>query len=143
VLKGQVAITHRPALVLAEMLNTILPSNPATLETLRWTSTILLLVGGLIDIPYGWFYVAGYASYIWYTMGIVYILTAGVFAMNLRHRLFQPWALAYTLFLLSAWVTGGYRDILAYADKAIEAVLVINLVFLIRTTWPPAVVPSK
>lgn len=101
------------------------------------------MVSGLIDIPYGWYYVAGYASYIWYAMGIVYIITAGFFAMNLRHRFFQPWALAYTLFLLSAWVTGGYRDVVAYADKVVEAVLAINLVLLIRATWSPTMVQSK
>jgi hypothetical protein len=127
----------------ADTLNTILRSNPATLETLRWTSTILLIVSGLIDIPYGWFFVAGYASYIWYAMGIVYIITAGVFAMNLRHRLFQPWALAYTLFLLSAWVTGGYRDIVAYGDKAVEVILALNLVFLMRTTWPTKMIGAQ
>jgi hypothetical protein len=101
------------------------------------------LTSGLIDIPYGWFYVAGYASYIWYLMGLVYILTAGSFALNLRFRFFQPWALGYTLFLLAAWVTGGYRDIAAYADKAVELVLAINLIILIRTTWTPTRVGTQ
>jgi anaerobic selenocysteine-containing dehydrogenase len=116
---------------------------PVTLESLRWTAAILLLITGLIDIPYGWFFVAGYASYIWYAMGAVYTVTAGVFAMNLRHRIFQPWALAYTLFLLSAWVTGGYRDVVAYVDKAIEVALAINLLLLIRTTWPSTLIRSQ
>ena len=93
----------------------------------------------MIDIPYGWFFVAGYASYVWYAMGMIYIITAGIVAVNMRHRLFQPWALAYTLFLLSAWVTGGYRDVVAFADKAIEAVLAINLILLIRT-WPSPII---
>ncbi|SRR6266567_1784164 len=115
---------------------------PVTLESLRWTAAILLLITGLIDVPYGWFFVAGYASYIWYAMGVVYIATAGVLAMNLRRRAFQPWALAYTLFLLSAWATGGSRDIVAYADKAIEVVLAINLVLLVRTTWPSTMIRS-
>ena len=110
---------------------------------LRGTASILLLATGLIDIPYGWFYVAGYASYIWYAMGAVYIATAGVLAMNLRRRAFQPWALAYTLFLLSAWATGGSRDIVAYADKAIEVVLAINLVLLVRTAWPSTMIHSS
>lgn len=113
------------------------------LESLRWTAAILLLTTGLIDIPYGWFFVAGYASYVWYAMGVAYIVTSGILAMNLRGRIIQPWALAYALFLLSAWVTGGYRDVVAYVDKAIEVVLVINMVLLIRTTWPSATVHSQ
>ncbi len=102
---------------------------------IRWTASILLIATGLIDIPYGWFYVAGYASYIWYAMGVVYLATAGILMMNLRPRFFQTWALAYTLFLFSAWVTGGSRDLMAYADKAVEVALVISLVSLVRVTF--------
>ena len=103
---------------------------------LRWTASIALLVAGLIDIPYGWFYVAGFASYLWYAMGAIYVLIAGMLVMNVRPGVFQPLALGYTLFLLSAWVTGGSRDVVAFLDKAIEVVVVINLALLIRTTWP-------
>ena len=102
---------------------------------LRETASILLLATGLIDIPYGWFYVAGFASYIWYAMGVIYVATAGLLMMNLRPRFFQTWALAYTLFLLSAWVTGGSRDVIAYVDKAVEVALAISLVSLVRVTW--------
>ena len=96
---------------------------------------MLLIVTGLIDIPYGWFYVAGYASYIWYAMGVVYLATAGILMMNLRPRFFQTWALGYTLFLLSAWAIGGSRDTVAIIDKAVEIVLTISLVSLVRATW--------
>jgi hypothetical protein len=106
-----------------------------TLEFLRWIASILLIATGLIDIPYGWFYVAGYASYVWYAMGVGYVVTAGVLVLNLKPRFFQVWALAYTLFLLSAWATGGSRDIVAIADKAVEVALVVTLAYLVRFTW--------
>ncbi len=102
---------------------------------LRWTASIVLLVSGLIDIPYGWFYVAGFASYLWYAMGAIYILMAGMIAINIRPRVFQPLALGYSVFLLAAWATGGARDIVAILDKLIEAVAAVNLVLLIRMTW--------
>ena len=102
---------------------------------LRSIAAILLGATGLIDIPYGWFYVAGFASYIWYAMGAIYLITAGAVAVNVRPGLFQLWALGYTLFLLSAWATGGSRDLVAFVDKAIETLLAINLVMLIRAKW--------
>ncbi len=55
--------------------------------------------------------------------------------MNLRPRFFRTWALAFTLFLLSAWATGGSRDIIAIVDKAVEVGLAISLVSLVRVTW--------
>jgi len=103
---------------------------------LRMSASVLLLASGLIDIPYGWFFVAGYASYVWYAMGAVYIFTGGFLAMNLRPRAIELWALVYTLFLLSAWITGGYRDWAAYADKVVEILLAVNLITLIRNNWP-------
>ncbi len=106
-----------------------------TLDSIRWTASILLIVTGLIDIPYGWFYVAGYASYIWYAMGVIYLATAGILMMNIRPKFFRTWALAYTLFLLSAWVTGGSRDIVAIVDKAVEVGLALSLASLVRVTW--------
>lgn len=105
------------------------------MESLRWAALLLLVVTGLIDIPYGWFYVAGYASYIWYAMGVVYVATAGALMLNLRPRFFQVWALAYTLFLLSAWATGGSRDMVAIVDKAVEVALAISLAYLVKFTW--------
>jgi len=110
------------------------------LESLKWTSSLLLGISGAIDIPYGWFFVAGYASYIWYVMGVVYIAIGGMFALNFRPKIIQPLALGFTLFLLSAWVTGGYRDLVAYADKAVEVLLVVNLFLLIQRTWPSSVI---
>ena len=98
---------------------------------------LLLATSGLIDIPYGWYYVAGYASYVWYGMGAFYLVLAVLLATKARPHFSQPLALAYTLFLLAAWATGGNRDIVAIADKIVEAVLAVGLVQLIRITWPP------
>lgn len=103
---------------------------------LRWTTSIALLVAGSIDIPYGWFYVAGFASYLWYAMGAIYIFFAGMIAMNIRPRIFQPLALGYSVFLLAAWAAGGSRDLVAILDKLVEAVAAVNLVLLIRIIWP-------
>lgn len=106
---------------------------------LKWIQrsvSILLVASGLIDIPYGWYYVAGYASYVWYGMGAFYLVLAMLLATNARPHFSQPLALAYTLFLLAAWATGGSRDVVAIADKIAEAVLAIGLVQLIRVTWP-------
>ena len=105
--------------------------------SLRWTAVALMIITGLIDIPYGWYFVAGFASYLWYAMGAVYILIAGMLALNARPRVFQPLALGYSLFLLSAWATGGSRDLVAISDKIVEIVLAINLIMLFRATWPP------
>lgn len=102
---------------------------------MRWTSVILLLVAGLIAIPYGWYYVAGFASYLWYGLGAIYIFLAGMLAINFRPRIFQPLAFAYGVFLLAAWVTGGARDVVAFADKAVEIIMIISIAQLIRTTW--------
>lgn len=113
------------------------------MEFLRWTTSLLLIVTGLIDIPYGWFYVAGYASYVWYAMGVGYVLTAGVLLLNLRPRFFQVWALGYTLFLLSAWATGGSRDIVAIVDKAVEVALALGLAYLVRFTWSSKTSPLR
>ncbi len=103
---------------------------------LRRAAAVLLLATGLIDIPYGWYFVAGYASYIWYGMGAIYVILAAVLAMNTRPRFFLPLAFGYTLFLVAAWVAGGNRDLVAYTDKAVEVVLAISLAQLIRITWP-------
>ncbi len=105
------------------------------LTGLRWIAVILLLAAGLIAIPYGWYYVAGFASYLWYGLGAIYIFLAGMLALNFRPRIFQPLAFAYGIFLLAAWVTGGARDVVALADKAVEIIMVISVAQLIRTTW--------
>lgn len=103
---------------------------------LRRAAALLLLATGLIDIPYGWYFVAGYASYVWYGMGAIYLVLATVMARNVRPRFSLPLAFGYTLFLLAAWAAGGNRDLAAYIDKAIEVVLAISLAQLIRITWP-------
>jgi len=102
---------------------------------LRWIASSLLLLSGLIDIPYGWYYVAGYASYVWYGMGAIYLVLAAVLATSTRGRFFQPLAFGYTLFLLAAWATGGNRDLVAIVDKIVEVVVAITLTQLIRVTW--------
>jgi hypothetical protein len=106
-----------------------------TAMRLRWIASILLVLSGLIDIPYGWYFVAGYASYLWYGMGAIYLVLAAVLATSARPRFFQSLAFGYTLFLLAAWATGGSRDLVAIVDKIIEVVLAISLTQLIRTTW--------
>ncbi len=103
---------------------------------LRGVAALLLLATGLINIPYGWYFVAGYASYLWYGMGAIYLVLATVVARNMRPRFFLPLAFGYALFLLAAWAAGGNRDLVAYADKAVEVVLAISLAQLIRITWP-------
>jgi hypothetical protein len=105
------------------------------LKTFRWIPVILLLAAGLIAIPYGWYYVAGFASYLWDGLGAIYIFLSGMLALNFKPRIFQPLAFAYGLFLLAAWVTGGARDVVALADKAVEIIMVISIAQLIRTTW--------
>lgn len=102
---------------------------------LRWIATILLAASGLIDIPYGWYFVAGYASYVWYGMGAIYLVLAAVLGLNTRPRFFQPLAFGYALFLLAAWATGGNRDIVAIVNKIVEIVVAISLTQLIRGTW--------
>lgn len=106
------------------------------LVLLRWIAVTLTLLAGVIAIPYGWYYVAGFASYLWYGMGAIYIFFAGMLALNFRPRIFQPLVFAYGLFLLAAWLTGGARDLVAIFDKIVEVLMVVSVAQLIMTTWP-------
>ena len=107
---------------------------------LRWTAVALLFIVGFLDIYYGNFY-AGFFESLWYVMGGIYIFTAAVIASNFEPRFAQPAVFGYALFLLALWATtaaatGAGLDIVAYADKAIEAVLVVNMALLIRKVRP-------
>ena len=107
---------------------------------LRWIAVGLLFVVGLLDIYYGNFY-AGFFESLWYVMGGIYIFTGAVIASNFEPRFAQPAVFGYALFLLALWATtavttGAGLDIVAYADKAIEAVLVVNMALLIRKVRP-------
>jgi hypothetical protein len=103
---------------------------------LRWSAVGLLSIIGFLDIYYGNSF-AGFFENLWYLMGGVYIFTAGVIAVNFEPRFSQPAAFGYAIFLFVLWATtaiatGAGLDIIAYLDKAIEAVLVVNMAFLVR-----------
>ncbi len=103
---------------------------------LRWSAAGLLFVIGLIDIYYGNFY-AGFFENLWYVMGSIYIFTAAVIAANFEPRFAQPAVFGYSIFLFVLWATtalgtGIGLDTVAYLDKAIEALLVVNMALLIR-----------
>jgi hypothetical protein len=62
-----------------------------------------------------------------------------VIAANIEPRFSQIAVFAYTLFLWTVWATvaletGTGLDAVAYADKAVEAILAINMVLLFRST---------
>ena len=100
-------------------------------------AVILLLVLGLLDLSYGFLYAGGNYENIWYVMGAIYLVLAGVTALEIEPRLTQPIVLGYSLFLFFAWLTSGVsRDPMAYGDKAIEVILAISMIQLIRVTWP-------
>ena len=78
-------------------------------------------------------------------MGGVYIFAAIVIAANIEPRFSQLTVFAYTLFLWSVWATvavetGTGLDVVAYADKAVEVVLAVNLALLFRSSRVYAVV---
>ena len=103
---------------------------------LCWSAVGLLFATGLIDIYYGNFY-AGFFENLWYVMGSIYIFTAAVIAANFEPRIAQPAVFGYAIFLLVLWATtalgtGAGLDTVAYVDKAIEAILVVNMAVLIR-----------
>jgi hypothetical protein len=110
---------------------------------LRWSAVGLLFVTGLIDVYYGNFY-AGFYENLWYAMGTIYIFTAAVIAANFEPRFAQPAVFGYAIFLFVLWATtaiatGAGLDIVAYFDKAIEALLVVNMALLIRNSRGPSV----
>ena len=107
---------------------------------LRWSAVVLLFIVGFLDIYYGNFY-AGFFESLWYVMGGIYIFTAAVIASNFEPRFAQPAVFGYALFLLALWATtavatGAGLDIVAYSDKAIEALLVVNMALLVRKVRP-------
>jgi hypothetical protein len=108
------------------------------MKWLRWTGVVLLLATGMLDLYYGNSF-AGFYENLWYVMGGIYIFAAIIIAANIEPRFSQLTVFAYTLFLWSLWVTvaletGTGLDAVAYADKAVEAILAVNMVLLFRTS---------
>ena len=106
------------------------------MKLVRWSAVALLLVTGIFDLYYGNSF-AGFYENLWYVMGGIYIFAALVIAANIEPRFSQLTVFAYTLFLWSVWATvaletGTGLDAVAYADKAIEAILAINMALLFR-----------
>ncbi len=104
--------------------------------TLRWSAAILAAVTGIISFYYGDTY-AGFYENLWYVMGGIYVFAAILLAANEMPHLVQPTVFGYAIFLLVLWAvgaisTGAGLDIIAYLDKGIEVILVVNLVILIR-----------
>ncbi len=104
----------------------------------RWSAVVLIFITGLIDIYYGNFY-AGFYENLWYAMGAIYIFTAAVIASNFEPRFAQPAVFGYAIFLFVLWATtalgtGAGLDTVAYVDKTIEALLVVNMALLIRNS---------
>jgi hypothetical protein len=115
-----------------------------TNERLRWLAVGLLLAVGIIDLYYGNSF-AGFYENLWYVMGGIYIFAGLVIAANIEPRFSQLTVFAYTLFLWSVWATvavetGTGLDVVAYADKAVEAILAINMAVLFRSSRASAVV---
>jgi hypothetical protein len=103
---------------------------------LRWSAVGLLFIVGFLDIYYGNYY-AGFFENLWYVMGAIYVFTAAVIASNFEPRFAQPAVFGYAIFLFALWATtavtaGTGLDTIAYVDKAIEGVLVVNVALLIR-----------
>jgi hypothetical protein len=117
-------------------------NTPKQSGLIRWTAVGLLFVVGLLDIYYGNYY-AGFFESLWYVMGAIYIFTGAVIASNFEPRFAQPAVFGYSVFLLVLWATtaigtGAGLDIVAYVDKAIEAVLAVNLALLVRNSRSPS-----
>jgi hypothetical protein len=98
----------------------------------------LLLGVGIIDLYYGNSF-AGFYENLWYVMGGIYLFAALIIAANIEPRFSQLTVFAYTLFLWSVWATvaletGTGLDAVAYSDKAVEAILAVNMVLLFRTS---------
>ena len=108
------------------------------MKWLRWTGAVLLLATGMLDLYYGNSF-AGFYENLWYVMGGIYIFAALVIAANIEPRFSQLTVFAYALFLCSLWATVALEtrtglDAVAYADKAIEAFLAVNMVLLFRSS---------
>ncbi len=115
------------------------PKDPAIL---RWSAVALIFATGLLDIYYGNSY-AGFFENLWYAMGAIYVFTAAVIAANFEPRFAQPTVFGYAIFLFVLWATtalgtGAGLDTVAYVDKAIETLLVVNMALLIRNSRRPS-----
>ena len=110
---------------------------------LRGAVVLLLSVLGVLDLVYGFLYAGGNYENIWYIMGAIYIVLAGVMVLEIEPVLFRPIVLGYSILLFFAWLTSGVgRDPVAYADKATEVVLAISALQLIRISHPAPVLPN-
>ena len=69
---------------------------------------------------------------IFLAMAVPYFAGATLLYTGFRPRLTVGAGLAYTILLLLAWAVAGTRSPLAYMDKAIELVLAVLLVMLLR-----------
>jgi hypothetical protein len=106
-------------------------------NSLRAGAISLMSALGVLDLAYGFLYAGGNYENIWYVMGAIYLALAGVTALEIEPWLLHPIVLGYSLFLFFAWLTSGVsRDPVAYSDKAIEVLLAISMMQLIRITWP-------
>ncbi len=108
----------------------------------RLSAVVLLFITGLLDVYYGNFY-AGFYENLWFAMGAIYIFTAAVIASNFEPRFAQPAVFGYAIFLFALWATtalgtGAGLDTVAYVDKTIEALLVVNMALLIRNSRSPS-----
>ena len=108
------------------------------MKWLRWTAVALLIITGSIDFYYGNFN-AGFYENLWYVTGGIYIFAAIIIAANVEPRFSQLTIFAYTLFLWAVWATvaletGTGLNTVAYADKAVEAILAVNIALLFRSS---------
>lgn len=110
------------------------------MNVLRWTAVALILVVGGLDIYYG-NYNAGFWENLWYVMGGIYIFAALIIAADIESHFSQLLVFAYSIFLLALWATtaleaGAGLTPVAYLDKALEAVLAVNMALLLISTRP-------
>src|SRR6266704_4976475 len=113
------------------------------MKRLRWTGVVLLLATGILDFYYGNSF-AGFYENLWYVMGGIYVFAALVIASNIETHFSQLTVFAYAIFLWTLWITTDLEtaaglDVVAYLDKAIEAVLVVNMALLFQSTRPSKV----
>ena len=104
----------------------------------RWTSVVLLLVVGALDLYYGNSY-AGFYENLWYVMGGIYIFAALVIAADIESHFSQLLVFAYAIFLFALWATtalgaGAGLSPVAYLVNALELVLAVNMALLLRST---------
>ena len=108
------------------------------MNLLRWTGVALLLVVGALDLYYGNSY-AGFYENLWYVMGGIYIFAAIIIAADMESHFSQLLVFAYALFLWALWATtalsaGAGLSPVAYLNKALEAVLAVNMALLLRNS---------